>query len=157
MSIECQDICPDWASACDVKVTSLSNEDVNEKMTPIYKSISSHFKKDIHVNLWAAWVNYYQRGCYQEIHDHVSVGCDLSGVMFLNDGPDFSKFYFFNRLNTNLTTNLSDLLDFEDSFTPFVNVGDVLVFPSSLCHGVSQHRSDTVRRTFSFNIQIVKP
>ena len=157
MSVECENQCPKWAEKCDVKTTFFPDGVLDEKMTPIYQSISSHFRKDIHITLIEAWVNHYQRGCYQDLHDHIGIGSDLSGIMFLNGGPDFSELYFYNRLNTNLTINLSNLLELTNLYTPYVNVGDVLIFPSSFCHGVTRHNSDTVRRTFSFNLQTLKP
>ena len=37
-------------------------------------------------------------------------------------------------------------------YYPEVKAGDVILFPSHMLHGVSPHGSDTVRKTFSFNV-----
>ena len=75
--------------------------------------------------------------------------------VFLNDGEDFSKFYFWDSNHTAFTKPWIKILTqmkLSNIYYPEVKAGDVLLFPSHMLHGVSPHNSDIIRKTFSFNV-----
>ena len=101
------------------------------------------------------WLNKYSRGGFQEIHYHDD--CDIAGVVFLNDGEDFSKFYFWDAHHTSFTKPWIKILTqmkLSNIYYPEVKAGDVLLFPSHMLHGVSPHNCDIIRETFSFNVVV---
>ena len=58
-------------------------------LTPSINIVKQNFKEEMSFILSHPWLNFYNRGFFQEVHDHG--GNDLSCVFYLNDGPDFSE------------------------------------------------------------------
>lgn len=109
--------------------------------------------------LQEAWVNKYNPGDSQEMHDHCTPNSNLSVVYFhrLND-DDNCQFKFYNRdHNYYQLQGLSDIiaLPFEMHHTPSVGSGSIIIFPSHYPHLVSPHRGTQTRITFSANFYIV--
>ena len=152
MSVEPDKKPNSWAEKCQVKTTNLVWKDYVDELTPILELVSDHMNIDMNITLQNPWINHYELGSYQEIHDHTE--CDMSAVMFLNDGDNFSKFYFYDRLSFQIGDTLRTLLNLDDFWYPDINVGDVIAFPSTFCHGVTPHRSEVTRKTFSFNFKV---
>ena len=102
--------------------------------------------------MYNPWLNLYKRGAHQEVHDHFP--CHLSMVFLVNDGPDFSKFYFLDRNSINVSHPLAKLSGLTNVFEPTLTAGDAIFFPSNLMHGVTPHNSDVIRRSISINLDI---
>ena len=142
----------EWSSKCDVSVTNVDTNISFELLSPNMNELSRLLERNFNYQIHSSWLNTYDFGSYQEIHDHIP--SDLSCVFFLNDGKDFSEFYFKDRNNVDVPHNLSRLLGFYDSWTPEVCAGDIIFFPSNLLHGVTQHTSKIQRKTFSSNFHM---
>ena len=155
-----------WPNACEIKVEALSPNGVGPVLAP---SLSIFFKdlgveegdKDLSkMRMICIWKNTYNKGYYQEIHDHLSAeGSDLSGVVFLNDYEEgSSQFYFYNKHWSEISPSWMMILnkvkaDNSGKLTiPNPKAGDVLLFPSYVPHGVTMHKIDQPRTTVSFNI-----
>ena len=67
------------------------------------------------------------------------------------------EFYFYNRNHIQWSFNWRTLMELSDRFVPTIREGDIMFFPGHMLHGVSPHRSDKVRRTLSFNLDITFP
>ena len=105
-----------------------------------------------------AWVNRYDPGDSQEMHDHCTPSSNLSMVYFhtLND-DDGCEFMFYNTEHAAYQMQgLSDTLQSPTQPTtkPSVRSGDILIFPSHYHHLVSPHRGTKTRITFSLNFQV---
>ena len=144
-----------WGNECLIDRIELDTEEVLDLITPSINEFSETWKRQAEIKIYNPWINLYKRGYYQEVHDHRT---DFGATIVLNDDVDFSKFYFFNR-NSNCVSNkvlhlLKDLATY-DIFYPNVKAGTILFFPGTALHGVTVHKSDVVRKTLSFNIDIV--
>jgi hypothetical protein len=120
-------------SVFDEMLEDLSNSILN---FPIPKK--SHIKK--------IWYNYYEKGMFQEVHNHTGFFCGTS---------HFSGVYLMD-LNENNTTIFTDIEPIQtypnlNYFkTEHVNEGNVIIFPSKLMHYVNPCLNN--RLTVSFNI-----
>ena len=104
------------------------------------------------------WINKYNPGDSQEMHEHCDSQSNLSMVYFhtLND-DDGCQFKFCNTDYASYQMQgLSNTLKLpSDAFTiPEVSQGDFLIFPSHYYHLVSPHRGTKTRITFSLNFRI---
>jgi len=138
-----------WAEDCDVKTISCSWQETIDLLKPsLYefcKSIGKGFKYDIH----DPWINCYKKNGFQETHDHVK--CDLSCVFFPEIQENFGKFYFYDRYGNSLGPAWSKLINPDTTWYPDIQSGDIIFFPSAILHGVTPHKSDKMRKTFSCN------
>ena len=144
-----------WGEACQVDRISLKVEECHEFISPAIKNFADSFNKRVDLKLYDPWVNLYKKGFFQEVHDHKT---DFAAVIFLNDGLDFSKFFFYNRYNncvSNALLGLFSEVTNQDVWYPEVKAGTILFFPGTVLHGVTSHNSDTVRKTLSFNMDIM--
>ena len=145
-----------WGEACQVDRIPLKIQECFDFINPAIKNFAdSTFNKRVELKLYDPWVNLYSKGFHQEVHDHKN---DFGAVIFLNDGPDFSKFYFYNRYNNCVSNAMLDLFDEvinQDIWYPEVKAGTILFFPGTLLHGVTSHNSDIIRKTLSFNMDIM--
>ena len=139
-----------WSSKCNVSVTNIKPDLSTKLIAPNINKLCELLRKNFSCRVRDSWLNTYDLGSYQEIHDHIPA--DISCVFFLNHGENFSDFYFRDRNSTDTPYNLKILLDFYDSWIPDICAGDIIFFPSNLLHGVSQHKSKIQRKTFSCNI-----
>lgn len=92
------------------------------------------------------WFNQYQKGQFQEPHDHAE------GV-FKNERSTFSGIYLLELNETNTTTFMAKVGNPHYSFqffTDHLTEGTVIIFPSSLTHYVNPVK--TRKTSISFNI-----
>ena len=155
-----------WPNACEIKVESLHPRGVGYVLSQTLKiffiemGVMEGDKDFDNMRMLSIWRNTYNKGYYQEIHDHLSSdGSDLSGVVFLNDYVEgASEFYFYDKHYSEVSASWRRLLQKVKS--PNSNklkicnpkAGDVLLFPSYIPHGVTMHKINQPRTTISFNI-----
>ena len=144
-----------WSALCDVKTSRLKATNYLDYLVPSFDILSErlHYNGGYHFD--DPWLNSYSRGSFQEVHDHFP--WDLACVFFLNDEQGFSKFYFKDRNNVNYSPGLQDnLIWYVSPVTIDTMPGDIMFFPAHMLHGVTPHKSDVVRKTFSTNINFTK-
>ena len=155
-----------WPNACEIKVESLHPRGVGYVLSQTLKiffiemGVMEGDKDFDNMRMLSIWRNTYNKGYYQEIHNHLGFdGADLSGVVFLNDYVEgASEFYFYDKHYSEVTTSWRRLL--QKVKAPNSNklkicnpkAGDVLLFPSYIPHGVTMHEINQPRTTISFNI-----
>ena len=155
-----------WPNACEIKVESLHPRGVGYVLSQTLKiffiemGVMEGDKDFDNMRMLSIWRNTYNKGYYQEIHDHLGPhGADLSGVVFLNDHVEgASEFYFYDKHYSEVSASWRRLLQKVKS--PNSNklkicnpkAGDVLLFPSYIPHGVTMHEINQPRTTISFNI-----
>ena len=145
---------PDWTEFCRVKTYSLDSEKYGSLLTPSFRTFAEQLNKTFLIDMQEPWLNCYNRGGFQELHDHNT--CDFSCVFFMNDGEGFSELQFFDRNYINVSSRTRDLLNITSSHTPQYNAGDIIIFPSHIMHCVSIHNSDIIRKTLAVNLRIVE-
>jgi len=147
-----------WSIDCKVDTIRLKALEVQSLIKPSFDLFSkSAFMKNANIKMHDPWINLYTEDYFQEIHDHK---VDIASVFFINDGENFSNFYFYNRYNNCASTKLLSIINDEqfyanDKYFPEYSEGHVLFFPGSLLHGVTPHKSNIVRKTLSCNFDIV--
>ena len=139
-----------WTQVCIVDLVPLLAEDWIDLIKPNLDHISNIMNVNCEYILYDPWLNFYKRHSFQEVHDHDSF--DMSYVFFANDGKDFSKFSFFDRNSTSLTSLMKEFCGYSSGTHIDYKKGDILFFPSNLLHHVTPHNSDEVRKTLSGNI-----
>ena len=142
-----------WGVNCDVDKISISDREfyplISKNIQAFANNIGLILKTEIH----SPWINLYKRGQYQEIHDHSDH--DFAGTIFMNNDIDFAKFYFFDRNSHRSPDIIKNAFNLHNSFYPPIEQGTILIFPGHMLHGVSQHKSDKVRKTLSFNFDVL--
>jgi hypothetical protein len=141
----------EWSKDCSVSLERLSYNVFGELIFPTLLEFQKKFNIDRPFAVEDVWKTTYEKGSFQEIHDHS--GCEISCVIFLDDQEeDGSRFFFYNRHGSELSLSWLDFLP-EDPLNHYVEYkrGDVLFFPSYMLHGVSCHRIDKKRRTIALN------
>lgn len=150
--------------------TSFSNEQLNDLIFGngefpkdlYFKYINLFFDTDWEADIIDYWFNCYIDGDYQEQHNH----CNQRGAFT----PQFSCIHylsfdptrhhpvsFCDPLAAARASSLEmDFYEYDPLFTPEVNEGDFLMFPSWLDHFVrpSEPTPDYPRITISFNLSV---
>lgn len=135
----------------------------------INQFIYSYFNKNLNWELCGSiWYTAYGPGQSANIHEHVP---DVFSIVhFIKFNPQVHwPISFINpagsymKLILDKYPNLKDNINFQDQnqslfhprFTPSVNEGDLVIFPSNLEHMVEKADSEELRVTIAFNIKII--
>lgn len=115
-------------------------------------------EKQFQIEIYA-WLNRYSKGHNQEVHNHAGGNSVLScaymlelpensgDIVFFQTGNDLFKYTVLNDIcNNNLNVS--------NRFTPVLNEGDIIIFPSYLDHYVTGNNTDQRRSTISANLYI---
>ena len=139
-----------WGANCNLDRVPLSAQETASIIGPSIEELFKILGKNFGCYSVDPWINHYRRGSYQEIHSHSEH--DFASVFLLNDGEDFSKFYFYNRRSMG-ETRWSHVVPevSNDQLYPIFNAGEVIFFPGWLEHGVTPHKSDVVRKSLACN------
>jgi len=139
-----------WNS--ETRTIYFSKEELLPVISPCLDEFCSEFSKKLQFALSEPWINFYEKGDYQEIHTHPRYQLSLN--YFLNyDKEKDAKFYFYNTHSTELAeSNLDTLFGAGDCYFPDVEEGELIIFPSYLHHGVRPHRSENLRMTVTCNM-----
>ena len=141
----------EWAKDCSVKTIPCKWEESIDLLTPSVYQFADSIGSSFNWTIYNPWINCYRKGDYQEMHEHSRY--DFSCVFFPEVKEDYSKFCFYNRHSTLLSTSWIKLLedDLHTNWYPDIKSGDIIFFAGTLLHGVTQHRSNDVRKTLSCN------
>ena len=127
-----------------------------KKIQPYFLQLP--FKKQGSLKFDDPWMNLYTKGCYQEAHQHVRGGNQLSYCYFSKLPEGSGKFGFWNDQFRNYCGNgLEEIVDMnlvEWGF-PEIQEGDLIIFPSFLIHQVTYHSIDESRVTVAGNVRMI--
>jgi len=142
-----------WGKNCLIDRITIHDDNIADCIYSNIQSFVEEMEVKVNVKLERPWINLYQKGYFQEIHDHAE--SDFSATIFINSGYDFSKFYFYDRFHYRNTKIMKKEFTLNDVFYPELEQGDIIIFPAHMLHGVSPHKNDTIRKTISFNFNII--
>tara|TARA_B100000700_G_C14597756_1_gene647601 strand:- start:47 stop:604 length:558 start_codon:yes stop_codon:yes gene_type:complete len=142
----------EWGNNSSSDKIPLKWEDYMELLRPSIGLFSKEFNIRFNFTLYNPWVNLYKRGDHQEVHGHSNY---LAGVFAANDGEEFSQFYFIDKDNYSIPDSLGKILNYKNAYNIRLKAGDIMFFPGYMLHGVSPHKSDIIRKTLSFNLDIM--
>mgnify|MGYP000365574900 CR=1 FL=1 len=104
------------------------------------------------------WLNRYSKGQFQEVHNHAGESI-ISCAYMLKTPPDSGNFVFYKNTydyfhQSDLPKLSSNPFKYNNRVTPPLEEGDIIYFPSSLEHYVSNNNSNDLRATISANFII---
>lgn len=114
----------------------------------------------IHSFVHLYWYNYYNKGDFQEMHNHMCCSREVNGMIYY---PSFCLIYI---LNDEGSENKTSFLDYTTGNAPFntpfskiyntgnnkdINEGSVIIFSPNLMHGVAPIEKSG-RITIAFNV-----
>ena len=97
-----------------------------------------------------SWITKTQKNEYAHIHTHQ--GSHISGVYYIKTNGIDGNLYFPN-IHRSLASNPIIGCSTEETLAP-LETGILMLFPSDLCHGVKENKTDNVRYSLSFDICI---
>jgi len=105
---------------------------------------------DISPYITQSWLNYTETNEYHHTHAHDN--SYLSGVLYINCHETLDKIKFYNNVYTTIRpkTNTFNYFNAATWFFP-VKTKEVILFPSSLTHGVDLKEGDNTRISLAFN------
>lgn len=139
-----------WQHGCKVNTTSINVDDAVSMLSPTLNEFSKQLNYSFNCDCGDPWLNHYNRDSFQEVHSHSEN--DFAAVFFMNDGEDFSKFYFYESKSMGHARWVNILPEVADTNNYFsTQKGKVIIFPGWMNHGVTRHKSDTTRVTMACN------
>ena len=112
------------------------------------------------------WINCYGMDDFQEIHSHNQYGHLFSAVhflkydpsiheplMFVNESEQYSK--FTSKSDVDNLRKSSGNSYYRQRFSPEIDQGDFLIFPSGLPHFVPRQKTKEPRITVSMNMRLM--
>lgn len=156
----------------DKVYTSFDMDDVNDMvfgkdniLYPYYvKYISKFFDKQFNLVFRDTWFNYYVDGEYQEVHTHLTPSifdapAHFSCIHYLTFNPELHEpVRFVDPIEKLRYTSLEfDTNRHQSIYTPTIQEGDFLMFPSYLEHFVKRSKPspEYPRITISLNFAVI--
>ena len=97
-----------------------------------------------------SWINYTRKG--QSHHRHCHTNSLVSGVLYLSAVKELDRICFYRPPATGIAVDNDGRNWYTaDSWAFDVGAGDLILFPSSLVHGVDQTVGEHLRVSLSFN------
>ena len=128
----------------------------------------NHFGAGQNWDLNAMWYNVYGRG--QDGMQHNHIGADFSAVHYLKFNPEhhtgttfvnprINEAKYYSELRGDVVSKMSNSNEnhslYFDTFTPQINEGDFIIFPSHMDHVVYKNNSDDLRVTMAMNFKLM--
>jgi len=107
--------------------------------------------KDVDFYITQSWCN--KNELNERHHKHNHPNSIISGVFYIRCDSDSPSIRFFKYFDLNRTIDINkNVTEYNQEIIPFYpEVGDLLIFPSSLSHDVVANTSSTPRISISFN------
>lgn len=126
-------------------IRSFAAERINDYARKI---ISSDPKLEFYIT--QSWLNYTQKG--EAHHRHVHTNSLISGVLYVNAKKECDGICFYRNSGAQISVS-DEYVNWYNapSWCLGVGIGDVVLFPSSLSHGVEQTTGEHTRISLAFN------
>jgi len=100
--------------------------------------------------LTQSWLNYTQKG--ESHHRHVHTNSLISGVLYVNAKKEVDGICFYRNSGAQISVTDQYVNWYNaPSWCLSVGIGDVVLFPSNLSHGVEQTTGEHTRISLAFN------
>lgn len=100
-----------------------------------------------------SWVNKFDKGSYGDVHTHTS--SDISGVYYYQTTGKDGDFFFETPVDQVTCSEAWVQLSGREIIVP--KVGQLMLFPGWIRHGVNENLTDDVRISISWNIKFTGP
>jgi len=136
----------------DHKALGNLKKDLDKRVTDYFNKIVCT-SNSITPYITQSWINYTQTNQFHPRHAHPN--SYISGVFYINAQKGNDEIEFYKTGYERLLLQVSQLNPFNSSSWKYpVETGDVLLFSSSLQHGVDNKKGDNTRTSLSFNVFI---
>jgi len=146
-------------SRCSNNSFVLENEGLSSIKTFITQALNEYMKNVFgaanELIITQSWLNVFSKGDYHEPHGHPN--SIVSGLLYPFVDKSMSGLSFFIKESplaqkTNFSFNDVKATEYNStSFTHTLTSGDLILFPSTLYHGVSENNSPRARISLAFN------
>lgn len=125
---------------------------IQDSIVDYYDSIKIT-DKDIGTSI-KLWVNYYEKGDWQEQHTHTGETDFVFNYVYKNDDQG-GEFVFHNPLpNLNHTVSNHLISTIRESWDLNVSDGEIVIFPAWMPHSVKINKSENARISISGNVTL---
>jgi len=131
---------------------SLKNlkKDLNKKVIDYFNKIICS-NSSIIPYITQSWINYIKNNEFHHRHSHPN--SYISGIFYIDADKEVDKVDFFKLSDRTLKLHPTQFNIFNSTSIGYpIQGGDVLLFPSSLEHGVDNKKGTNIRISLSFNI-----
>jgi len=133
---------------------SLKNlkKDLNKKVIDYFSEVACT-DNSIIPYITQSWINYTEVNQFHHPHNHLN--SYVSGVFYINTDKEVDKIKFFKKRMTEFSLQSKKFNEFNaTSWNCPVETGDVILFPSTLNHGVDKKKGTNTRISLGFNVFI---
>ena len=135
----------------------LENKTLKNLKKDLNKMVIDYFNKIVCTDnsivpyITQSWLNYTKNKQFHHTHSHAN--SYVSGVFYINADKKVDKIKFYKDNNSlfKLKTTKFNIFN-SDSWWYSIKTGDVILFPSSLRHGVNKKEGKNIRISLSFNV-----
>jgi hypothetical protein len=131
--------------------TNGKTEHQNKIIESIFEDELNHMKKSFGFKFYSIqqfWFQEQYKNMYHPIHDHSDRNIGLSSICYID----------FDPLEHTAVNFISPFIDSfrlaHTNYSPQVNSGSMLFFPSNILHQTLPNSSDKVRRIISINLDV---
>jgi len=135
----------------------LENKTLKNLKEDLRKKVIDYFDKVICTDnsitpyITQSWLNYTKANQFHHTHSHPN--SYVSGIFYINADKKVDKIKFYKDNNSLLKLKTTKFNIFNsDSWWYSIKTGDVILFPSSLRHGVDKKEGKNIRISLSFNV-----
>ena len=136
---------------------ALDHKGLKNLKKDLYKKVVDYFNKVVCTSnsivpyITQSWINYTETNQYHPSHSHGN--SYVSGVFYIDAKKGVDKIKFYKRGHQEMLLSISTYNIFNSSTWWYpVQTGDVILFPSSLIHGVDVKTGTNTRINLSFNV-----
>ena len=135
----------------------LENKTLKNLKKDLNKKIINYFNEVVCTSnsiipyITQSWLNYTETNQFH--HNHCHANSYVSGVFYISANKEFDRIKFYKTGYQPIQLQVSKYNIFNsDSWWYAVQTGDVVLFPSSLRHGVDSKKGTNSRISLSFNV-----
>ena len=137
----------------------LENKILENLKKDLYKIVFDYFDKIVCAHksiipyITQSWLNYTKPD--EHHHQHAHANSYVSGVFYIDADEEVDKIKFYKMKPPLMLLNTTKYNMFNsDTWWYPVKTGDIILFPSSLTHGVDRKKGNNTRISLSFNVFI---
>ena len=138
----------------------LENKSLKNLKKDLNKKVIDYFSEVVCTNdsiipyITQSWINYTEANQFHHPHNHPN--SYVSGVFYINTDKEVDKIKFFKEDSfKRIELECKKFNEFNaTSWSCPVETGDVILFPSTLNHGVDKKKGTNTRISLSFNVFI---
>ena len=137
----------------------LKNTALNNLKKDLHTKVIDYFSEVVCPNdsiipyITQSWINYTEANQFHHRHNHPN--SYVSGVFYINTDKEVDKIRFFKDDFKRIELECKKFNEFNaTSWSCPVETGDIVLFPSTLNHGVDRKKGTNTRISLSFNVFI---